>query len=212
MLRPTRARPAALALAAPVLVTGLAGLLTGCGLSPAQTTIAYDPADGVSARVGDVQVRNLLVVGTTAEAPGVVSGVLLNGGADAVTVTVASGASAPVPVDIPGSSSVQLGVAGTDPTSTPVPGTQGSAFVQLSAVGEPAGAVVAVTLTSAGGGTTTVQVPVVLATNEYATITPSVAPTSARPSVEPTLAQGRGPVSPLPTAVLHELTEELSEI
>ncbi|MEO7745441.1 MAG: hypothetical protein ABIV05_04365, partial [Actinomycetota bacterium] len=180
------------------------GLLTGCGLSPAQTTIAYDPADGVSARVGDVQVRNLLVVGTTAEAPGVVSGVLLNGGTDAVTVTVASGASAPVPVDIPGSSSVQLGVAGTDPTSTPVPGTQGNAVVQLSAVGEPAGAVVPVTLTSAGGGTTTVQVPVVPATNEYATITPTAVPPSEGPTEASTPAESpsapTAPVTPTPTA------------
>ena len=197
MLRPTRARPAALVLAAPAMV----GLLAGCGLSPAQTTIAYDPSDGVSASVGDVQVRNLLVVGSTAEAPGVVSGVLLNSSAAAVTVTVASGASTPVPVDVPAGGSVQLGATGPDPTATPMPGAPGSAAVQLSAVGQPAGGVVPVTLTSAGGGTTTVQAPVVPPTNEYATLTPTAAPPSEGPvAPSPTLTQGPAPVTPTPTA------------
>ena len=206
MLRPTR-RPAASVLAAPALGL-LVGALAGCGLSPAQTTIAYDPSDGVSASVGDVQVRNLLVVGSTAEAPGIVSGVLLNSGTDAVTVTVASGTSAPVPVDIPASSSVRLGVAGTDPAATPAPGTPGRAVVQLSSVGEPAGAVIPVTLTSAGGGTTTVQVPVVPPTNEYASITPSApppsdSPTAAQspaPSASATATEPPAPVTPTPTA------------
>ncbi len=202
MLRPTRARPAVLVLAAPALVA----VLAGCGLSPAQTTIAYDPGDGVSASVGDVQVRNLLVVGSTAQAPGIVSGVLLNGGTSPVTVTVASGTSAPVPVDVPASSSVQLGATGADPAATPAPGTPGSAVVQLSAVGAPAGAVIPVTLTSAGGGTTTVQVPVLAAMNEYATLTPSAAPPSegpamgATPTPSESPAAAPAPVTPTPTA------------
>ena len=203
MLRPTRARSAALVLAAPVLV----GVLAGCGLSPVQTSVAYDPSDGVSASVGDVQVRNLLVVGTTAEAPGVVSGVLLNDGTAAVTVTVASGTSAPVPVDVPAGGSVQLGESGPDPASTPVPGAPGRAAVQLSPVGQPAGGVVPVTLTSASGGTTTVQVPVLPATNEYATLTPSAAPPSgegpaptATATESPAVTPEPAPVTPTPTA------------
>ena len=197
MLRPTRRRPAALMLAAAALV----GVLAGCGLSPIQTTIAYDPSDGVSARVGDVQVRNLLVVGTTADAPGIISGVLLNGGTAAVTVTLASGTSAPVPVDVPAGGSVQLGATGADPAATTAPGTPGRAIAQLSVVGAPAGAVIAVTLTSAGGGTTTVQVPVVPPTNQYASLTPSAAPPSEGPApVTPSVTQGPAPVTPTPTA------------
>ena len=197
MLRPTRRRPAALMLAAAALV----GMLAGCGLSPIQTTIAYDPSDGVSARVGDVQVRNLLVVGTTADAPGIISGVLLNGGTAAVTVTLASGTSAPVPVDVPAGGSVQLGATGADPAATTAPGTPGRAVARLSAVGAPAGAVIAVTLTSAGGGTTTVQVPVVPPTNQYASLTPSAAAPSAGPApVTPSVTQGPAPVTPTPTA------------
>ena len=200
MLRPTRL-PAALMLAAAALV----GLLAGCGLSPIQTTIAYDPSDGVSASVGEVQVRNLLVVGSTADAPGIVSGVLLNSGTAAVTVTLASGTSTPVPVAVPAGGSVQLGATGADPTATTAPGTPGSAVVQLSAVGAPAGAVIAVTLTSAGGGTTTVQVPVVPPTNEYASLTPPAAPPSegpapVAPTVTPAVTQGPAPVTPTPTA------------
>ena len=203
MLRPTRRRPAALMLAAAALV----GVLAGCGLSPIQTTIAYDPSDGVSASVGDVQVRNLLVVGSSADAPGIVSGVLLNGGTAAVTVTLASGTSAPVPVDVPAGGSVQLGATGADPAATTAPGTPGRAIARLSAVGAPAGAVIAVTLTSAGGGTTTVQVPVVPPTNQYASLTPSAAPPSEGPTVQqsPTPSESPtvtppSPVTPTPTA------------
>ncbi len=165
MLRPTRAGLAALALAAPALA--------GCSFASAQTSRPYDPSDGVSASVGSVQVRNLLIVGSTAQAPGVVSGVLLNEGAQPVTLTLAAGTGAPVPVDLPAGTSVQLGVA---TTTAPVAGTPGAAVVQFAALGQPAGAVVPVTLSSAAGGTTTVQVPILAATLEYATITPAPVP------------------------------------
>ena len=163
MLRPTRSSLVALILALPALV--------GCGLSPVGTTIPYDPSDGVSASVGQVQVRNLLIVGSTADQPGVASGVLLNDGAEPVTVTLSTATSPPVPVYVPAGGSVQLGVAG--PAATPAPGTAGTAVVQFAALGQPAGAVVPVTLSSPSGGTTTVQVPVLAATLEYATITPT---------------------------------------
>ncbi|GMA87602.1 hypothetical protein GCM10025868_28520 [Angustibacter aerolatus] len=84
MKRPRqRALVAALA-AAPLLLT------TGCGLTAATTT-AYtkDVTDGVDAQVGDVDARNLLVVGRKGT-EGVVSGALVNNGDQAVTVTVAT--------------------------------------------------------------------------------------------------------------------------
>ncbi len=157
-------------------VLGLAALpvLTGCGLSPTGTNQPYDPSDGVSASVGSVQVRNLLVVGSQADQPGVVSGVLLNDGAQAVTVQVSSGSTAPVAVQVPAGGSVQLGAPGATAASSVAPQV---AVVQLPTLGQPAGAVVALNLSSTSGGTTTVNVPVVAAALEYASITPSAAPT-----------------------------------
>jgi hypothetical protein len=187
VLRPTRTGLAALALAAPVLA--------GCGLSPAQTTVPYQPSDGVSAQVGDVQVRNLLVVGSTADAPGVLSGVLVNGGTEQATVTLAAEGGQPVPVDVPPGQSVQLGVQNPSAPMLPSPQSTTTTYAQLSPVGQPAGAVVPITLSSAAGGSTTVKVPVLAATNEYATLTPTSAPTGS-----PTLTQGPAPMTPTPSA------------
>lgn len=167
MKRPTRAR-LVLAVAAP--------LLAGCGLSPAGTTVPYDPSDGVSASLGSVQVRNLLVVGSDAEQPGVVSGVLLNSSTEPVTVTFATEGGEPIPVEVPGDGSVQLGATAGDPTSSPGTKAASAAVVQFASMPKPAGAVVPITMSSPDGGTTVIQTPVLAATLEYASITPTGVP------------------------------------
>lgn len=188
-LRPAR-RLAALALA------GVLPVLTACGTSPVGTTKQYDPSDGVSASVGSIQARNLLVVGSAANQPGVLSGVLLNSGGTAVTVSLAAGAAGsgqPVTVEVPAGGSVLMGAATAQPSATPGPGTPGAAVVQFASLPVPAGAVVPLSLSSKEGGTTTVTVPVLPATLEYATITPTPG-TSVSPVESPT------PVSSTPTS------------
>ncbi|GAB3689843.1 hypothetical protein [Angustibacter aerolatus] len=155
MKRPRqRALVAALA-AAPLLLT------TGCGLTAATTT-AYtkDVTDGVDAQVGDVDARNLLVVGRKGT-EGVVSGALVNNGDQAVTVTVATqGAPQPVEVQLAPGVLVQLGSA------------TGQTAVVTGTLSEASGALLPVQLTTPAGGTVAIQVPVLPPTLEYATITP----------------------------------------
>ncbi len=50
-------------ISASVLAVGLVFGLAGCGMvTPVATNISYDASDGVSANLGDVAVRNLMVI------------------------------------------------------------------------------------------------------------------------------------------------------
>ena len=167
MKRPTRRGLPTLALAAALPI------LAGCGPSNVGTSTPYDPSDGVSTSVGAILARNLVLVGSVAGQPGLVSGVLLNESAAAITVSLASGQAQAVSVDVPAGGSVLLGASPSDPAATPVAGAAINAVVQFDALAKPAGAVVPLSLSTPGGGTTTVQVPVLPATFEYAGITPA---------------------------------------
>lgn len=159
-----------------VMAGGLLAL-TGCGPSPAGTTTPYDPSDGVSASVGSIQARNLLIVGSDADQPGVVSGVLINDAQTPVTVNIATSDAAQVPVDVPAGGSVLLG----SQSATAGSGEATTAVVQFASLSQPAGAVVPLSLSTTAGGTTTVQVPVLPPTLEYASITPTSAATATAP-------------------------------
>ena len=150
----------------------VAGALTSCSGPPAGTDAPYDPSDGVSASVGEIAARNLLMVGSDVGAPGLVSGVLLNTSDAAITVSLSSGEVPAVTVQVPAQGSVLLGAPTGDPAASS-PGTGASAVVQFDALPQPAGAVLPLNLSTPGGGTTTVQVPVLPATREYANITPA---------------------------------------
>lgn len=81
--RPRRLAAAGLALAAALT-------LSACQISsPVTTDMNYDPADGVSVDVGDVVVRDLLVVSEGNGAPGVVSGLVVNRSTEGAEVTLA---------------------------------------------------------------------------------------------------------------------------
>ncbi|WP_431473109.1 hypothetical protein [Ornithinimicrobium sp. W1665] len=65
--------------------------LSGCSVTndPTTTTLRYAPADGVELDGETVDVRDLFVVSQGSGAPGVVSGSVVNSGAEPATVTVA---------------------------------------------------------------------------------------------------------------------------
>lgn len=140
---------------------GLLSLTSGCALWSNVTT--QRPAvlsDGVSASVGDVGVRNLLVIGDEGK-EGVVSGALVNLGTRQATVTVTTeGAAQPVQVPVPVGGLVTLGGEGTDAT------------VVVGELKVPAGALMAVQLSSPAGGQVSVRVPVLPSSSYYATVTP----------------------------------------
>ena len=82
----------------PLLVAAaLAGVvvLSGCQVaSPIQTNVPYQPADGVAVDLGDVQIRDLVVVSGAKGEVGTLSGMVVNQGASRVTITFATGDSA----------------------------------------------------------------------------------------------------------------------
>ena len=185
MKRPNRRGLATLAMA------GALPVLAGCGASPVGTGTPDNLSDGVSASVGAIQARNLLLVGSAAGQPALVSGVLLNDTGAAITVSLSTGEAQAVSVDVPAGSSVLLGASTSDPAATPVVGVASNAVVQFESLAQPAGALAPLRLSTPGGGTTTVQVPVLPATLQYATITPN-------PGAAPTPAVTEGP-TPVPT-------------
>jgi len=155
-MRPSRRGLVGLAL------VGSMTLLTSCAtFSPITTNEAYDAADGVTANVGAVVARDLLVVGTKG-AEGLLSGALVNTGTQDAQVTIqAKGQPQPVTVDVPVGTLVTLG-SGADETNVVV----GNLAVE-------AGSLLDVTMSSPSGGQVVTAVPVLLAEGQYATVTPT---------------------------------------
>jgi hypothetical protein len=160
------------AAAAPLLaLTALAGALTlsGCQvMSPIQTSVTYQPSDGVAVDLGDVQIRDLVVVSSAKGEVGTLSGMVVNNGARPVTITFAAGATGgSVSAVAPAGAQTRLsGVAGTEPITLP------------SIPAAPGGSVKVTVSTPADGGSE-VSVPVLLPDGYYATITPAPTRSSA---------------------------------
>lgn len=210
-LTSTTSRPGRRAVA-PVAATVAAGLLLGgCSFTSRDLTLEpYAPSDGLQVDLGEVLVRNVLVVSEGDGAPGVVSGALVNRGAEDAVVQVEVGATL-AELDVAAGQTVFMGPAGE----------QEGELVLVDAVDTVAGGVIAVGFTDPASDSATLEVPVVLPTGPYAEITPpagtgvdepvadaSVEPTDGlEPSAESTDTSGAepsgGPVTPdaEPTAV-----------
>lgn len=142
-----------------------AALLGACSTqSPLQTTVPYQPADGIAASSGVVEARDLLVVSDKKDAPGVLSGSIINTSAEPVTVsfmdqeTAASGGKGTA---IKLKAREQMRIETVQFASVPkAPGDMTSIVMQTTA------------------GQTMVSVPVLLPDGPYATVTPT-APASA---------------------------------
>lgn len=150
----------------PLLVAAaLAGVvvLSGCQVaSPIQTNVPYQPADGVAVDLGDVQIRDLVVVSGAKGEVGTLSGMVVNQGASRVTITFATGA---------GGSSTSA-VAPAD-SQTRLSGVQGGEPVSFPAIAAAPGGILKVTVSTPASGASEVSVPVLLPDGYYATITPA---------------------------------------
>jgi hypothetical protein len=158
-------------------------LLSACAtFSPATTMVPYNAGDGRSVELGTLKAQNLVVIGSEKGGEAVLSGALVNSGADPVTVAISSeGAPAPVTIDVPPQRMVKLTADGTAPTAGSV---DSAATVLLPSLSQPPGSVVTVQLATRAGGQVQVQLPVLLPRYEYATITPP--PTTPSPTQSPT--------------------------
>ncbi|MFZ2428694.1 MAG: hypothetical protein WAW71_11185 [Propioniciclava sp.] len=164
-------------------------LLSGCGFS-AQTLQPYTPAEGVNTQIGDVKVRNLVLV-SDEEGNGYVSASLVSPTRDTL-VTVSGN-----PVKLDGSAGAPLTVVGGTPVSlTPnklVVLTDPTAALTVSSPDLRPGLVATVTLQFASGEQQSIQTPVLSPTDPiYATVSPA-------PSTEATPAASGTP-SASPTA------------
>ena len=138
--------------------------LSGCqASSPIQTAVPYQPADGVAVDLGDVQIRDLLVVTSAMGGAGTLSGLIVNKGSEPVTVTFATG---------PGSGSSARAII---PPGTPtrLSGVEGTMPVTIPSIPAAPGDTVNMVVGTPDAGAPLVAVPVLPPTGYYASITPA---------------------------------------
>lgn len=149
--------------------------------SPATVLKPYEPSDGSGATIAGVQVRNVLIVSSGVDQPGVVSLVLVNGtGTDqavAVSADVDAGSAPSQSYFVPAGSSVHVGdaaaVAEDTSDSADDSGTQSLVgWFQIPQVPAMPGETVPMTF-RVSGESVEVAAPIVLPCYEYSTITPT---------------------------------------
>jgi hypothetical protein len=135
--------------------------------SPAQTTVEYQPADGIDVDLGAVQARGLVLVSAAKGAAGVLIGSLINSGSDPVTVTFLTAEQA-------------QGSPPTGPTmqlkgneQQPIDG------IQFPNVPVAPGDLTNIVLQTKAGGQVFANVPVLLPDGYYSSSTPTAVPTTA---------------------------------
>ncbi|MEH0109299.1 hypothetical protein V6N00_06190 [Tersicoccus sp. MR15.9] len=155
-----------------VLVASLSVLAaSGCqAVNDQSTKMSYDPSDGVSATVGQVQLRNVFVAAAAKGDPARLGGALFNQSDRATTVTLSSGSGTQTTIKLPANANYYL---------------QQEPAVNVGDVDQAPGSLVDMKLTETASGTSsTVRVPVVDGTlEEYRTIVPgSPSPTGTATS------------------------------
>ena len=153
---------------AAVTLAGAVLALSGCQTSPIQTDVPYQPADGVAVDLGDVQIRNLLIITASRGEVGTLSGLVVNKSKEAVTVTFATG---------PGATGLARALVPAD-GQTRLSGVEGATPVTLPSVPAAPGDIIKVIVSTPAAGAPEVSVPVLLPTGYYASLTPAPAQTT----------------------------------
>ncbi len=157
---------------AALLIAGIGLSLTGCSFFvPQWTTTAYDPSDGVSVRVGDIEILNAIVVTETGEDGNLVA-TAVNRGADDIDLVLqftSNGERTDVTVEVPARSTVNLGF-----------GADGQFF--LVGIDTSPGALLAIYVQYGGEQGRQFLVPVLDGSlAEYAPLLPTPTPTPTEP-------------------------------
>lgn len=158
-------------------------LLGGCAVfSPVQTDYVYQPADGINASFGDLDLRGVLVVADAEGGPGSVVGQLVNNGTESVDVSIGTAdGPAPEPVTVEPGSSLSLGE---------------DSSVTLASVPAAPGAVVPLQVSTPATGVNVVGVPVLPALDYYEDSKPSTAPSGSAPAASPSASPSEPASSP----------------
>ena len=150
----------------------LAAVVAGCSANvPAIVLDEYSPGDGVGTELGEVAIRNLVVVSEGDGEPGVLVGALVSRAETDVNLLVQTDGGFERLVALEAGQTVQLG---TGDGEEEFPGVVDSVAVPavLEAVEPIAGDTLAVTVISETSGSVTLQAPITTPVREYATITP----------------------------------------
>ncbi|MEZ0491356.1 hypothetical protein AB2L28_03815 [Kineococcus sp. TBRC 1896] len=200
-------RRSALAVLTSAAVLGV----SGCSVfSPPTVLKPYAPSDGSQTTVGDVAIRNVLVVSSGVDEPGVLSAVLVNTGtgtADvSVSVDVDAGPPATESYTLAENASLHIGdpraaVENVSPVADDAGNEQRVSWIQVPQVPVVPGKTVPVSFT-VGGQEASVNAQVLLPCFEYATLTPT-----ADPSATATATATAG-ASPSPTVTCGPATGE----
>ena len=157
-------RPSPLRRLVPVAALGAALMLSACQTqSPIQTDVSYAPADGVSVDLGVVQVRDLVVISSGKDKPGVLSASVSNTSGETQRIAFALPQAQPVYAESAAYSQERL--------------SEGSQ-VQLPTMPVNPGDVVTLTVQSPSSPAAVVTVPVLPASGYYATLAPTSVPST----------------------------------
>lgn len=163
--------------------------LSGCqAMSPIRTDVPFQPADGVAVDLGDVQIRDLVVIASARGEVGTLSGLVVNKGTEPVTITFATGTadgSGPAAqANIPAGEAARLsGVEGTTP-------------VTLPSIDAAPGDMIKMIISTPAAGASEVSVPVLPPTGHYTSITPPPVPTTTESVQTSAPAPGQTTTSP----------------
>lgn len=163
----TGGRPTSLRRLLPAAAIGAAVLLSACQTqSPIQTDVTYDPADGVPVNLGSVQLRDLVVISSGKDKPGVLSASVSNTGSSSARIAFALSNGSPVYTEVPAGAEQRL---------------SGTSQVQLPSVPVSPGDLVKLSVQSPDAPAAVVDVPVLPPVGHYATMGPTSAssPTTA---------------------------------
>ncbi len=164
--------PSAVRRTIPALAAGAVAvaLTAGCQVfSPVQTDVPYAAADGVPVDVGQLALRDLVLVGD-GKGEAVVSGSAVNLSGESITMQLQPEAD---PATGAASGGSQLDLKPREQVNL------ADRSLQLSGITARPGSIINVKITASTGGTTLAQVPLLPPLNYYSTITPTPATTPA---------------------------------
>lgn len=143
---------------APLAAVVVAVGLSGCQVSsPIQTDVPYVPADGVPVDLGQVQIRNLVIVAKDKDGNGTISGSVYNKGGDAATVTFAGQGGSSATFEVPAYTEKQI--------------SKDSPVVLPKVTGAPGG-VTTLQVSTAASGSNVAEVPILLPQGYYESLAP----------------------------------------
>ncbi|XVX19708.1 hypothetical protein ACQP1U_15605 [Actinomycetota bacterium] len=183
-----RLSASALRRSVPALAIAAAMGLSGCQvMSPRQTDTTYNAADGVPIDLGDVQLRDVVVVADKEGGPGTLVGAANNDGDKPATVRIAaSGSSNAAEFEIPAHGSLAI--------------SKDDKVELTDFEGAPGGMVSLQAQTDASGASGEIKVPIVAANGYYKDFAPAGASSASESPSESPSATATSTASPSATS------------